>query len=175
MEFYDVMKSRRSIRAFRDTPVEEEKLQRILEAGRLAPSWCNRQCWRFIVVRDQQQRNLLGEVLGNPSAKCYEDAPVVIAVCAEPSDSGTMEGKEYYLVDCAIALEHMVLAAAGEGLGSCWVGAFRESAVHNVLGIPREVKVVGILPLGYPDETPNPTPRKPLEEIVYWDGWRKPE
>ena len=173
MEFYEVLKSRRSIRAYKDTPVEQAALTRILEAGRMAPSWCNRQCWRFIVIQDPVVRKMLGEAISNPSKECYEQAPYVIVVCADPSDSGFMGGKEYYMVDCAIAMEHIVLAAANEGLGTCWVGAFAEYSVRNVLGIPKEVKVVGITPLGYADEEAEQTPRRPIEDMVFHDTWRQ--
>lgn len=171
MELYETIQARRSVRAYQNKPVEEAALNRILEAGRLAPSWCNRQCWRFIVVQDPAMRALLGEVVDNPSKACYTDAPYTIVVCADSSDSGVMGGKEYYLADCAIAMEHMVLAATAEGLSTCWVGAFQEYPVRNVLRIPSQIKVVGITPLGYAAEEPEPTPRKPLDEIVYYDGW----
>ncbi len=171
MELYETIKARRSIRAYQNKPVEEAALSRILEAGRLAPSWCNRQCWRFIVVQDPAMRAMLGEVVSNPSKECYTDAPYVIVVCADPSDSGVTGGKEYYLVDCAIAMEHMVLAATAEGLSTCWVGAFPEYPVRNVLRIPSEIKIVGITPLGYAAEEPEPMPRKPLDEVTFYDGW----
>jgi len=173
MEFYDVLRARRSIRAYKDTPLPEGALERILEAGRGAPSWCNRQCWRFVVVRDPAVKKMLGEVVSNPDAACYEKAPAAIAVCADPSDSAVSGGKEYYLVDCAIAMEHMVLAAANEGLATCWVGAFAEYPIRNVLKLPGEIKIVALTPLGYADEEPAPMPRKPLTEIVHEDTWRK--
>ncbi len=173
MELYEAMKTRRSVRAYLDKPVEEAALLRILEAGRNAPSWCNRQCWRIVVVQDPGIREMLGEVLNNPSKDCFVNAPCALVVCADPSDSGIMGGKEYYLVDCAIAMEHMLLAATAEGLSTCWVGAFQEYPVRNILHLPKEIKVVGITPLGYAAEEPEATPRKPLQEIVYYDGWLK--
>lgn len=173
MEFYDVLRARRSVRTYKDTPVPEDALLRILEAGSIAPSWCNRQCWRFVVVTDPAVRQMLGSVVNNPNAACYESAPVVIAVCADPSDSGVSGGKEYYLVDCAIAMEHIMLAAASEGLATCWVGAFAEYPVRNVLKLPQEIKIVGLTPLGYADEEPEPMPRRPLSETVHRESWRR--
>jgi len=172
MDFYDVIRARRSIRAYKDTPVERETVDRILEAGRLAPSWCNRQCWRYIVVSDPQQRAMLGELIDNPSRACYENAPYALVLCADPSDSGVSNGKEYYLVDCGISMEHVVLAATNEGLATCWVGAFAEYPVRNLLGIPQDVKIVAITPLGYADEDPEPRPRMPIEKMTFEGNWR---
>ena len=173
MDFYDVLSARRSVRAYKETPIEEAALNRILEAGRSAPSWLNRQCWRIVVVREPAVRKMLGEMVDNPNRECFEKAPCVVAVCADPSDSGVTGGKEYYMADCAIAMEHIMLAAANEGLSTCWVGTFAEYPVRNVLQLPKEIKIVGLTPLGYADETPPPTPRKPLEEIVHYDTWRQ--
>ena len=139
MDFYDVLSARRSVRVYQETPVEDAALQRILEAGRKAPSWMNRQCWRFVVVRDPDVKKMLGEMVGNPSSECFEKAPCAIAVCADPSDSGVTGGKEYYMADCAIAMEHIMLAAANEGLSTCWVGTFAEYPVRNVLRLPKEI------------------------------------
>ena len=173
MEFYDVLKTRRSIRQYKDDPVPRETLNRILEAGRIAPSWCNRQCWRYIVVSDPAQRKMLGELISNPSAECYEKAPYALVLCADPSDSGVTGGKEYYLVDCGISMEHVVLAAANEGLATCWVGAFAEYPVRNLLGIPKEIKIVAISPVGYADQEPRPFEREPLQKIVFEGSWRR--
>lgn len=173
MEFYDVLKTRRSVRAYKETPIDDAALNRILEAGRIAPSWMNRQCRRFVVVRNPDVRKMLVEVVDNSTRECLEKAPCIIAVCADPSDSGVTGGKEYYMADCAIAMEHIMLAAANEGLATCWVGTFAEYPIRNVLQLPQEIKIVGLTPLGYADETPAPTPRKPLEEIVHYDTWRQ--
>lgn len=173
MEFYETVAARRSIRKYKQDAVPRETLTRILEAARLAPSWCNRQCHRYIVVSDSATRKMLGELVENPSAECYEKAPYALVLCAEPSDSGFSSGKEYYLVDCGVSMEHLVLAATAEGLGTCWVGNFRENPVRNLLGIPHEVKVVGITPLGVPDEAPEARPRTELDRIVFENAWRR--
>lgn len=172
MDFYETVKNRRSIRKYTDRPVEKEKLSRILEAGRLAPSWCNRQCWRYLVVSDEMLKKNLGEILDNPSVECYEKAPYVLVLCADPSDSGRQAGKDYYLVDCGISMEHVVLAATAEGLATCWVGAFPENPVRNLLKVPEDTRVVAITPLGYGDEEPEARPRKAEREVFFENHWQ---
>lgn len=172
MEFYDVINARRSIRRYKDTPVEREKIDRILDAARRAPSWNNRQCWRFILVSDPTLRAMLGQQLRNPSAQCYEAAPYVLVLCADPTDSGVAGGKEYYLADCGAAMEHVQLAAVAEGLGSCFVGSFSEYTVRTILHIPEDVRVIALSPLGYPDEAPEAKPRASLKSLVHENGWR---
>ncbi len=164
MEFYKVIRLRRSIRAYKDKEIPEEVLLRILEAARLAPSAKNRQPWKFIVVRDENLRDKLAK------AACYQnfvkEAPVVIvAVATEPTYIMT-NGVPAYAVDLAIATEHIALAATNEGLGTCWIGAYHEDKVKEILQIPQKYKVVALLPLGYPKEDPEPTWRKSIEEIV---------
>lgn len=170
MEFYKLVKQRRSIRAYKPDPVEEDKLLRILEAGRLAPSAANRQPWHFVVVRDSLKREHLRR---GYDREWFVKAPVIIVVCADPSAAWKRkDGEEYWKVDAAIAMEHIVLAAANEGLGTCWIGAFDEKAVREVLGIPEHIRVVAMTPLGYPAEEKGPVAdRKPLEEIAHYDGW----
>ena len=172
MEFFETVAARRSIRKYQDTPVPRETVDRILEAARLSPSWCNRQCHRYIVVSDPEKRSMLGELIDNPSKACYETAPYAIVLCADSTDSGFNSGKEYYLVDCGISMEHVVLAATNEGLATCWVGAFAEYPVRNLLGIPQDVKIVAITPLGYADEDPEPRPRMPIEKMTFEGNWR---
>jgi len=170
MEFQELVRRRRSIRAYRPDPVEEEKLRRVLEAGRLAPSAANRQPWHFIVVRDPEKRGMLRRAYNR---EWFVSAPVIIVACADPTRAWRRgDGEEYWKVDVAIAMEHIVLAAANEGLGTCWIGAFDERAVKEALGIPDHIRVVAMTPLGYPAESKGEvTDRKPLEEIVHYDGW----
>lgn len=167
-----IFEERRSIRKFEDKPVEEEKLQAVLEAARLAPSWANRQCWSFIVVKDPAIRQAISDKLeGNPSQKGVAQAPVLIAACADPELSGQMAGQNYYLVDIGIGLEHMVLEAWSQGLGTCWIGAFNEDAFKPILGVPDNIRLVAMTPLGYPTRIPDERGRKPLEEIVFFDRY----
>lgn len=171
MEFYDILKTRRSIRKYKTDPVDRAVLDRVLEGGLVAPSWCNRQCWRYIVVSDPILRKHIGSVIDNPSEACYINAPYTLVLCADPSDSGHSNSKDYYLVDCGISMQQVVLAAHNEGLATCWVGSFPETPLHNLLGIPEYVRVVAISPLGYADEQPEPTQRRPREQSVFEDKW----
>ncbi len=173
MDFFDVIRDRRSIRKYQEQPVEQEKLTAVLEAARLAPSWKNQQCWRFLVLRNAQLRETLLDCFHeeNPGRKGLGQAPVVIVVCADPQESGVEEGKEYYLADAAMAFEHLCLAAKALGLGTCWMGWFDEERLKATLGIPAQLRVVGVTPLGYPDQDPKPRPRRELSEIAFFDQW----
>ncbi len=171
MDVFQAIKERRSIRSYDDRPVEEEKLNQVLQAGRLAPSASNRQEWKFVVVRDKDLREqLVGAANGQ---RFVGEAPVLIVACAARHDHTMPCGHPSYLVDVAIAIDHMTLAARELGLGTCWVGAFDPDQVRTVLGIPETVEIVELLPLGYPAEWPRPTSRKELGEIVCWDGWQE--
>ncbi|KCZ71250.1 nitroreductase [Candidatus Methanoperedens nitroreducens] len=168
----DVLKAiqlRRSIRAYDSREVEEDKLVRILESGRLSPSASNRQERRFIVIKDANTRKLLCEAARNQ--RFVAEAPVVIAACSVESEYVMLCGQPAYPIDTAIAVDHMTLQAVEEGLGSCWIGAFDEKRVKEILNIPDEVRVVALLPLGYPSVIPRPTSRKSLDEIVIWEKW----
>jgi len=173
MDIFQVISDRRSIRKYQERPVEPEKLRQVLDAARLAPSWKNMQCWRFLVLASPANKAaLLGAFPDdNPGKKALAGAPVVIVVCADPRESGVENGIEYYIADTAIAFEHICLAAQGVGLGTCWMGWYDENKIKEALGIPAEVRVVGVTPLGYPDQEPKPRPRKELHEIAYLEKW----
>lgn len=185
MEVFDAIKARRSIRKFLDKPVEPEKLQTVLEAARMAPSWANMQCWRFVVVQDQQVKAQISELSyveayfatrgykTNPSQKALAQAPVVIVACADPAQSGNLWGQDYYMTDLGIAVENLMLAAHAVGLGSVFVGVFNEESLRDLLGIPADIRIVGLFPLGYPVEGGKAgPPRKPIDEIVYHGRWK---
>jgi len=169
MELMEVVRRRRSIRAFEDRPVEEERLRAVLEAGRLAPSAKNMQEWRFVVVRDPGLRRKLIPIANDQAF--VGQAPVVIVACGTQCDYRMPCGQPAFLIDVAIALEHMALAAVEQGLGSCWIGAYDQQAVKELLGIPKEVQVVCLLPLGYPAQDPDPRPRLPHADVVFEDRW----
>lgn len=175
MEFSKVIEGRRSIRRYKDTPVSKEIVTEILNDARRAPSWKNMQCWRFIVVDDQTVKERIAEAFPeeNPGRKAILSAPVCIVVCADPKESGIEDGKEYYLVDTAIAFEHIMLSAYDKGLGTCWMGWMDESKMARALDIPGNIKIIGITPLGYPDKEPRPIPRKELGEITYYNSWNQ--
>ena len=163
----EVVRRRRSIRKYRPDPIPQAKLDHILEAARLAPSWANGQCWTFVVVTDAKLRHEVGEA-GNA---WIADAPVIIAACADPKHSGVKQDQDYYLLDIGIAMEHLVLAAAEQGLGTCWVGWFNEDRARAALGVPDGVRVVASTPLGFPSEEPAARPRKSLAELVRVNRW----
>jgi len=168
MDLMQAIRARRSIRDYQDRPVEEEKLQAVLQAGRLAPSARNMQDWKFIVVKDAATRQKLARAARDQ--QFVGQAPVVIAACGT-SDLVMTCGQPTYPIDVAIALDHMTLAAAALDLGTCWIGAFYEDQVKEILGVPHKIRVVALLPLGYPAEEPAPRPRKNLDEIVAWEHW----
>lgn len=169
MNVMDAIKSRRSIRNYSDRPVEDEKLQLLLEAARLAPSAANRQEWRYVVVRDPETRHKLMKAAKGQAF--VGQAPVVIAACAETDNHVMSCGQLSYPIDVAVSVDHMTLKAVEEGLGSCWVGAFYEAEVKAALGIPDDVRVVQLLTLGYPADVPPPRPRLSLSEILHHDKW----
>ncbi|HEX9934437.1 MAG TPA: nitroreductase family protein [bacterium] len=169
MDVFDAIRSRRSIRIYSTRPVERGTLETVLEAARLAPSANNRQEWRFVVVQDQETRHKLA--IAAKGQGFVGEAPVVIACCAVESGHVMTCGQSAYTIDLAIAIDHITLAARALDLGTCWVGAFYEERVRNVLGIPDSIRVVGLLTLGYPRENPAPRPRKKLEDIVAYETW----
>ena len=172
MEFYEVIRTRRSVRSYKPDPVPEDVLKRVLDAARIAPSGSNRQPWRFIVVKDPEVKRRLAEACDGQMF--IAEAPLVIAACGFNIhyNRGRYMGDYSMLVDVAIAFTHLILAARAEGLGTCWIGSFDNEKVKKILGIPEDVNVVAITPLGYPrnpDVFREPGLRKSLEEIVCID------
>ncbi|MDR4508260.1 MAG: nitroreductase family protein [Candidatus Brocadiaceae bacterium] len=165
MNIYEIMKTRRSIRAYnRDLPVEEEKLNRILEAVRLAPSAANKQPVCFFVIKDDKKKRQLQNAYNE---EWFFTAPVIICACSLPENAWKrMDGKNYADVDATIAMDHLILAATSEGLATCWVAAFKVSFVKSILNLPPGVEPVAMTPLGYPLESQKPVYRKPLKEMV---------
>ncbi len=178
MEVLEAIKTRRSVRQYKTTSVDNKAIELVLEAARWAPSWANTQCWRFIVVRDSKIKSELANVLSvnNPATDAIRDAPVVIVASAELAKSGCREGKPrtdkgewWYMFDVALAMQNLVLAAHSLGLGTVYVGAFDAKKAANILEVPQGFCVVGMTPLGYPAQEPGPRPRKELSEIVFYD------
>jgi nitroreductase len=166
MELMEVIQNRRSIRKYKTKPVRQEDLEYVLEAARLAPSWGNRQCWRYIVVTDEELRRKI------TMRDWAAEAPVVIVGCADPTKAGDKAGKPYYMLDMGISMEHLVLAAHDKGLGTCWLGGqFDEEIVREALGVPASHRVVALTPLGYSDEDPQAKERKPIQELYSWNKW----
>jgi nitroreductase len=171
MDVTEAIRTRKSVRSYLDMEVEKEKLNRVLEAARMAPSAGNRQEWRFVVVTDAEKRRRLAvEAAGQPFVA---GAPVVIAACAKPDGKIMRCGELCYPIDVAIAIDHLTLAAAAEGLGTCWIGSFDPGVVRRILDIPEDIVVVELLPLGYPkDPGTVEKSRLPLETIVHYERWQ---
>ena len=170
MDIYEVIATRKSVRAFKDRDIAEETIIRLLEAARLAPSASNRQEWRFIVVRDPSMRKHLSDAAR--SQQFVGAAPVILVCCAETDEHVMACGQLCYPIDVAIAIDHITLCAVAEGLGTCWIGAFDEDQVKELLGIPPQIRVVGLLPVGYAQD-PSRVEKKRLllEEITRYERW----
>ena len=167
MDVYEAIRQRHSVRAYQAMPVEDDKLHRVLEAGRLAPSGSNTQPWRFVVVRDAERRKALCKAAKDQAF--VADAPVVIAVVGMHPEKVMSCGIPGDPVNCAIAIDHMTLAAVAEGLGTCWIGAFYQDEARKVLGVPDGLHVVELLTLGYPAVDPHRKVRKDFDEVVDWE------
>jgi len=169
LDVNEVIRVRRSIRKYKVKRIEEEKLFRVLEAGRLSPSAANRQPWHFIVITDPEIRGMMKEAYGR---SWFYEAPVIIVVCVDPNIAGVRDGENFWKVDGAIAMQSMILQATEEGLGTCWIGAFHEAVVRKILEIPSHIRVLAMTPLGYPDEVKEKvTKRKKMEEILHKNKW----
>jgi nitroreductase len=168
MTILDAIRKRYSCRAYQDRSIEEEKLDTILEAARLAPSAKNTQDWRFVVVTDGEIKRQVAETTNRPEV--FEKAGAIIAGCSN-SDYVMRCGQAIAPIDVAIAMEHISLQAAELGLGTCWIGSFDPKKVRRILGIPDDINVIELMALGYPaGEKPEPK-REPMDRIVCYDRW----
>ena len=163
MELYEAIRRRCSVRAYQDRDVEEDKLRRVLDAGRLAPSARNRQERKFVVVRDGERRRALAGAADQP---WIAQAPVLVAVVGTTPDYVMHCGVPADPVDCAIAIDHMTLAAVAEGLGTCWLGHFDQDACRRLLNVPSGARIIELLAVGYPRGEPGPKRRKAFDEVV---------
>lgn len=173
MDVFEAIKARESIRAYSPKPVPNELLLKIAEAAQFAPSAGNIQPWHFIFVTDKDKRKKLSE---GRFAGFLAESPVVVVGCGDQKAS-----PNWYIVDVTIALEHVALTAASEGLGTCWVGSFEEDKVKQLLKIPEDYRVIVLLAMGYPREKPDLTgkivhsirKRKRLDQMVSYDEFGK--
>jgi nitroreductase len=172
MDLMEAIKTRRSIRRFKETPVPETLLKDVLNASRLAPSADNAQPWKLVVVRDEQIKVRLASACNGQ--KFLAQAPIVVVACGIPDEAFQTVGgyMSSHVIDVSIAMDHLTLAAHALGLGTCWIAWFKEDKVREVLGIPEDVRVVALTPLGYPAEAPERTPRKNLEELMVYDRYQ---
>jgi len=170
----DIFKNRFSVREYSSEVVSEQDLQNVLKAAQLAPTWKNKQCFDIVVVDDRKIMQAIGKATNhNPSESAYKCATYLLVFVADPSKSGDREDKPYYMSDCAIALEHAILQATALQLGTCWIGAFSEEKLSDILAIPKHLKIVGMTPLGYSNETYKQRPRRKLSQIVHRNKYQK--
>lgn len=160
---------RRSVRRYRPDPVPRELIERVMDAARWAPSAVNMQPWQFVVLTDPERRRALAKstgIVGVVLQSHVAEAPVLIALCGDERRSS------WYIHDCCLASQNLMLAATALGLGTCWIGMFDEAKVWQALGLPEGMRVVGLITLGYPlREYQPPTPRLPLDSIVHWESF----
>ncbi|MFA5400210.1 MAG: nitroreductase family protein [Dehalococcoidia bacterium] len=180
MDTFEAIYSRRSVRRYKDTPVSDDTLNRVLEAARWAPSWANTQCTRYVVVKDPETKARLAECLnkGNPAAEAIKQAPVAIVACAELGKSGYYKGVtvtdrgEWFMFDVGIAMQNLALAACALGLGTVHVGFIPDSKkIDAILGLPEGVVSVEMTPLGYPAGESKGPPRREMSELVFYEKY----
>jgi nitroreductase len=168
VDFYEVIRTRRSVRSFKEDPIPKESLDKVLEAARIAPSGGNRQPWKFILVKDDKLKQKMIPVCNNQ--RFVAEAPVLVVACGQrlATNRGGYMGEMGVLLDVSIAFTHLILAARAEGLGTCWIGAFDNEEIKKLLHVPEGYEVVAASPLGYPSEDvfTEPRNRKDLDEIV---------
>ena len=171
MDVLEAIRGRRSIRAFKSKKVTQETVEKLLDAASWAPSAGNIQPWEFIVIRKPEIKRALAEAALDQTF--IEEAPVVIVVCANKNRSSQgygIRGKTLYcLQDTAASIQNILLTAYSLGLGTCWIGAFREEEAREILKIPQGIRPVAIIPVGYPAETPPPRNRRPISQIVHYE------
>lgn len=175
MHFYDIIRKRDSIKNFTDRPIDNSKVQRIINSFLNSPSWKNNKSPKIILVNNAQQKQYLSSCVMNnvnSSADSLNQAPLVAIVVADPAESGVIDDKELYLVDSAIAMEHLVLAATNEGYGTCWIASIDENKIKQGLNIPQNYRVVAMTPIGevgsYPTHENN---ELQSQNHVFWNGW----
>jgi nitroreductase len=171
VDFLELARQRYSVRAYKSQPLESEKLEKVLEAARLAPTACNLQPFQLIVIHTKGREAELRRIY---SESWFVQAPLVICVCAVPSQSwNRRDGKNYCIVDVTIAMDHLILAAADQGLGTCWIGAFNPEEARKILRLPNDVEPIAFTPLGYPNDQPghNHLSRKSMNELVRYEHW----
>jgi len=168
MTLLDVIAKRYSCRDYQERPIEQEKLDKLLEAARLAPSAKNLQDWRFVLVKNKQMKLQVAECTNRP--QIFGKAPIIIVACSN-SDEIMRCGQHVGPIDVAIALEHIALTAADLGLATCWIGSFDAQKVRRLLDIPPDVAIIELMALGYPANARRPTTREPIDNIVCYDKW----
>ena len=183
MDLMDAIKGRRSIRKYKSDPVAEETLHTLMEAVRWAPSWANTQCWKVIVVKDPKMKSEVAGALpkSNPALSSIMEAPLLLILCRVKGISGYYQGQprtvkgDWLMFDTGLAMQNLCLAAHALGLGTVIIGMFDHKGVEKILGVPQDVEVVAMTPLGYPTTVGNIPKRKELSEFVFYDKDLKKE
>ena len=169
MSFTELILKRYSVRSYKPDPVPEEKLRKVLEAAILAPTAANRQAFQVLVIHAEKRKEELKRIYNED---WFVQPPLVLCACGIPDQNWIRrDGKNYNDVDVAIVMDHIILEAADQGLGTCWIGAFDPAAAREVLGLPDHVEPIAFTPLGYPADQPGPKERKPLSELVRYEKW----
>lgn len=169
MDFSQLIETRYSVRAYKPKRVEDDKLQQVLEAARLAPTAANRQPFQLIVIHTEGRKEELNRIYDRD---WFVQPPLVIGICGVPGLAWSRRDEmNYHVVDATIVMDHLILAAADLGLGTCWIGAFDPDAAREVLGLPDTVEPIAFTPLGYPADEPKPKKRKPLSDLVRYESW----
>lgn len=169
MDFNELIEKRYSVRSYQSKPVEDEKLKKVLNAARLAPTAVNKQPFRLIVIETEGKTEELKRIY---HAAWFSQAPLVICICTVPSESWTRrDGRNYVDVDATIAMDHLILAATELGLGTCWIAAFDAQTTREILKIPDAVEPLLFTPLGYPADEVGTKIRKDLAELVHYEHW----
>ena len=169
MDVFTAISQRSSVRAYKSADVEEDKLKKVLEAARLSPSASNRQEWKFIIVKNKETKKKLAKAAFGQSF--IGEAPIVVVACGTESKAIMGCGQPTHTVDVSIACAYMILQAYELGLGTCWIGAFKEDEVKKILNISEHVRVVAMTPLGYPNQPPSQKSRKSLDQIVCFEKY----
>ncbi len=164
MDVFEAIKERRSIRKYKKEPISDDLVLKVIEAAIWAPSSKNRQPWEFIIIRNEDTKRKLAELA--PFGRFIAEAPVVIAVVTDPRKSPA-----FHMVDGACAVQNLLLAAHALGLGTCWIGTMDRERAKEILGIPKDLHLLTVIPLGYPDERPKAPHRKPLESVVHYERY----
>lgn len=169
MDFSQLIAQRYSVRAYKSDPVPDADLAQILEAARLAPTAANRQPFQLIVIHTAGREEELKRIYGRD---WFVQPPLVVCICSLPAKAWVRrDDKNYADVDVAIVMDHLILAATEQGLGTCWIGAFDPDAARQVLGLPAEVEPVAFTPLGYPADEFRPKQRQSLADLVRYERW----
>lgn len=184
-EIPNTIKLRSSVRRYKSTPVSMNEILTVLDAARLAPSWENDQPVRYVVASDPEILSKITSIETVTSVNSWlKSAPCVIVGVSDPRKSGVREGLPYHLVDFGASMENLMLAATSLGLGTCWIGLFNEKRVKSILSIPKDLRVIALTPLGYPDYpktlsadesySKKISRRVALKDFAFFNKWKKP-